>query len=444
MSGGDSGAGVLIAGAGQAGVELAAALRAAGWDAPITLVGAEARPPYQRPPLSKGWLAPQSPDQQDQATRSIELRVPAWFAANGIDLFTGDPIARIGRTATGGGLARTATGRALAFDRLALATGASPRRIAVPGADLAGVRYLRTADDAVALADELATATTVAVVGGGFIGLEVAVAARKAGAAVTVIEASPRLIGRAVSEQTSEFYLQAHRRRGIDVVLNARIEAFEGDNGRVAGVRLSGGGEAGASVEPAGEGRATVVPADIVVVGIGVVPSTALAEGLGLEVDNGVVVDGRMLCSDGATVAVGDCANMPLPGAARGPLARIRLESVPNAAEQARIAAATLMGEEAAYDAVPWFWSDQGDLKLQIAGISAGHDQVVLRGNPGTERFSVLYYRDGRILAADCINNPRDFMAVKAALRTGGRLPAGPAADPAVPLTELLKVPAGV
>ncbi|MFB0836102.1 NAD(P)/FAD-dependent oxidoreductase [Arthrobacter halodurans] len=430
---GHTGPGILIVGAGQAGVELAAELRAAGWDAPITLVGEEARHPYQRPPLSKGWLA------GDQTNQSIELRGPEWFEANRVGLVTGERILRIDRKPDGSGTATTAGGRALAFDRLALATGASPRRIVCPGADLAGVHYLRTAADAAALAEDLAGATSVAVVGGGFIGLEVAVAARTAGASVTVLEAAPRLIGRAVSEQTSGFYLAAHRRRGVEVVLDARIEAFEGAEGRVAGVRI-----AGTSGEPGGEAQPRIVPADVVVVGIGVVPSTALAEGLGLDVDNGVVVDRRMLCSDGTTVAVGDCANMPLPGGARGGLARIRLESVPNTAEQARVAAATLMGLDATYDAVPWFWSDQGELRLQIAGLSVGHDQVVLRGVPDSERFSVLYYRDGLILAADCINSPRDFMAVKTALRTGGRLPAGPAGDPAVPLRDLLKQPAVV
>jgi 3-phenylpropionate/trans-cinnamate dioxygenase ferredoxin reductase subunit len=415
--------GILIVGAGQAGIELAAALRSAGYDRGITLIGDEARAPYQRPPLSKAWLT------GTQDAQSIELRSPEWFTGNGIELVTGDLLVSIDRDETGAGSATTASGRTITFERLALATGASPRQLDCPGSRLPGVHYLRNTSHADALALELDTAKSVVVVGGGFIGLEVAVAARKHGAHVTVLEAAPRLIGRAVAEQTSEFYLNAHRRRGIQILTGARIESFEETDGRVSGVRL-----AGSDGEPS-----TIVAADAIVVGIGVVPATEVAESMGLATENGIRVDGRMLASDGTTLAIGDCANMPIPGGARGALERVRLESVPNAAEQARIAAATVLGEEAAYVAIPWFWSDQGELKLQIAGLSHGYDRTILRGDPEDEKFSLLYYRGETLIAADCVNSPRDFMAVKHALKSGVTIPAESAADSTIALKDLVK-----
>jgi 3-phenylpropionate/trans-cinnamate dioxygenase ferredoxin reductase subunit len=225
-----------------------------------------------------------------------------------------------------------------------------------------------------------------------------------------------------VSETTSGFYLRAHRRRGTTVVLGAQVVRITGRHGKVTGVELGDG---------------TVVPADVVLVGVGVIPRTELAEQLGLAVDNGIVVDARALASDGLTVAAGDCANMPNPYIRDFGNGRLRLESVQNAVEQAKIAAATLLGREAEYRTVPWFWSDQADLKLQIAGLSAGHDQQVVRGDPETGKFSVLYYRNGRILAADCLNSPQDFMAVRNALTKGLEIPAEAAADTSVPLKKI-------
>lgn len=417
-----SAAGTLIIGAGQAGVELAAALRTAGDDGPITLVGSERHEPYQRPPLSKSFL------KGDDAVADLLLRDEAWFAAHGISVLSGETVTSVERLADGSGTATTATGRELDFSTLALATGAEPRRLNVPGSDAPGVHYLRGIDDAEAIARELGGAPDVVVIGGGFIGLEVAATARNAGCTTTVLEASPRLIGRAVCAETSEFYLSAVRRRGTAVHTLVAIDGFTLTAGRVSGVRFTDA-----------DGTPSEIPAALVLIGIGVVPCTGLAEALGLEVENGVVVDGRMLASDALTIAVGDAVNMPLPGGARGTLERVRLESVPNATEQARIAASTLTGGNESYVAVPWFWSDQGELKLQIAGLSHGYDQVVLRGNPRSEKFSVLYYRDGSIIAADCVNSPRDFMAVKTALRTSVALPAGLAADPALALKELLR-----
>ena len=391
----------LIVGNCQAGVQLATTLRELGDTAPIVLVGEESHLPYQRPALSKAFL------KGEATAASLTFRTPEWFDQQGVELVSGEGIVDISRDADGG-TAVGASGRAYPFTRLALTTGAAPRKLDLAGSELEGVCYLRDADQAASLHRSLGKSRSVAVIGGGFIGLEVATAARAAGKQVTIIEAAPRLVGRAVAETTSDFYLRAHRRRGTTVLLGAGIVRIAGENGRVTGVELADG---------------TTVPADVVVIGVGVLPRTELAERLGLEVSNGVVVDGRAVASDGVTVAAGDCANMPNPFTADYGNGNVRLESVQNAVEQAKIAARSLLGLEAEYRTVPWFWSDQGDLKLQIAGLSAGHDSTVLRGDPESEKFSVLYYREGLIIAADCVNTPRDFMAVRNALAQGLDIP---------------------
>jgi 3-phenylpropionate/trans-cinnamate dioxygenase ferredoxin reductase subunit len=238
---------------------------------------------------------------------------------------------------------------------------------------------------------------------------------------VTVLEAAPRLVGRVVSEETSAFYLDAHRRRGMSIILDARITRIATTGGRADGVELADG---------------TIVPADVVLIGVGVVPRTALADKLGLSVENGIVVDERAVTSDGVTVAAGDCTIMPTPYR-RGTMPTVRLESVHNAVEQAKVAAASLLGLPARYDSVPWFWSDQGDIKLQIAGLSTGYDDIVVRGDVAAESFSVLYYRDGLLIAADSINAPLDHLAVKNALKNGMTVDAARAADASVPLKQL-------
>lgn len=423
MTGTGTSAGTLIIGNCQAGVQLACSLRELGDTDPIVLVGEEPHAPYQRPPLSKAFL------KGEVTADSLTFRTHEFYREHNIELVTRERIVSITRDGDGsGGTAVAESGRRFEFARLALTTGAVPRQIPFDGSELEGVSYLRTATDAAQLQQGLAAARNVVVVGGGFIGLEVAAGARAAGLTVTVLEAAPRLVGRAVSEQTSEFYLQAHRRRGIRVVLNAQVVRFLGEHDRVTGVELGDG---------------TVVPADVVLIGVGVIPRTELAEQLGLALDNGIVVDGTALCSDGLTVAAGDCANLPNPSITPGGVARLRLESVQNAVEQAKVAAATLLSLPAAYSTVPWFWSDQADLKLQIAGLSGGHDQIVLRGEPDSETFSVLYYRAGQLIAADCINKPLDFIAVRGALHHGQNVPADLAGDVTIPLKKLVSaVPA--
>lgn len=418
----------LIVGACQAGVQIASLLRERGDTDPIYLIGEEPHRPYQRPPLSKGWIKGElQPD-------DVILRTREWFAERDIELVTGDRVVTVHRAADGTGTAATEGGRRIDFTRLALTTGASARKLPLEGTDYHGVHYLRDADQAItlqpALADE--AAKNVVVIGGGFIGLETAAVARGLGKNVTVLEAAPRLVGRVVAEETSAFYLAAHRRRGIQVVLDARILRIIGGDARVAGAH---GSVTGVELEDG-----TVIPADLVLIGVGVVPRTELADQLGLDVEGGIVVDAAARASDGLTVAAGDCTMMPNPYPL-GVGGRIRLESVNNALEQAKIAAATLMGEEAEYRSVPWFWSDQGDLKLQIAGLSTGYDQIVVRGEPDSEKFAVLYYRTGRLIAADVVNHPGEFLAIKSALTKGGTIPSEAAADTTVPLKSAVVLP---
>lgn len=409
-------AGTLIVGASQAGLQVAVSLRDLGDTAPITLVGAEAHPPYQRPPLSKDYLV------GTVEAESLALRSPAFYADQGIDLVCGERVAELSlrRDGSGGGGGRTDSGRELRFDRLALTTGAAPRRLDVPGADLDGVCYLRDLDDAHRFRAELAGARRVVVVGGGFVGLEAAAVARARGLDVTVVEVADRLIARAVAPVVSDFYKEAHERRGTRVLLGTGVVAFRGEAGRVTAAVLTDGSE---------------LPADVVMVGVGVVPRTELAEQLGLECDGGIVVDRYARTSEPSIVAAGDCTVLPHPLTGQG---RVRLESVNNAVTQAAAAAATLTGRLEVAPSVPWFWSNQGDLRLQIAGLAEGFDDYVVRGDPDSERFSVLYYRDGQLLAADAVNSPGDYMAVRKALTMGKTIPPELAADAAMPLKKLL------
>jgi len=433
-------AGTLIIGASQAGVQLAAELRDLGYDEPITLVGEESHRPYQRPPLSKRWL------KSELVPGDVILRTREWFDSQDIELVSSDRVSWIHRdagaddgvgTAGGVGTAITQGGRRFEFDRLALTTGSSVRRLTVPGTDFHAVHYLRDGDDAIRLEHALHDPANrrLVVIGGGFIGLEIAAVARTMDKEVTVLEAGSRLVGRVVSEETSAFYLGAHQRRGTHVVLDAQITRIVGSPADAAGRRSHVIG-----VELA---DGTLVPADLVVIGIGVVPRTELALQLGLRVEGGIVVDEHARTSDGMTVAAGDCTVMPnpYPLGIQGPT---RIESVNNALEQAKVAAATLVGEPRSYRSVPWFWSDQADLKLQIAGLSSGFDQVVVRGMPADERFTVLYYREGRLIAADCINQPAEFLAIRGALGKGLTIPAAVAADTTIPLKQLVTEPIAV
>ena len=408
--------GTLIVGASQAGLQVAASLRELGDERAVTLVGEEPHAPYQRPPLSKELLV------TDQDAASVSLRNPEWFAQASIDLVTGEQVTQV-RLPAGGtaGTATTSTGRALSFSRLALTVGAAVRRLEVPGADLDGVCYLRDVDQALDLRSRLASAQRVVVVGGGFIGLEAAAAARSLGKDVTVVEMAERLIARAVAPVVSEFYRAAHERRGTTLRLSCGVQEVTGDeSGRVTGVVLADGER---------------LPADVVLIGVGILPRTELAEQLGLTCDRGIVVDRYARTSADGVVAAGDCTVLPHPLTGVG---MVRLESVQNATSQGALAAASLMGRFEHTPTVPWFWSYQGDLKLQIAGLATGFDNHVVRGEPDDERFSVLYYRGDQLLAVDAVNNPSDYLVVRKALAQGIALPADRAADVSTALKALL------
>jgi len=406
---------ILIIGAGQAGMQIAVSLRDAEFDGSITMIGEEPHGPYQRPPLSKAYLAGESDEE------SLELRSPAFYVENNIVVITGERVVDV-RWDAAHGTAVTDTGREVPFDKLALTTGADVRRLGVEGEDLDGVLYLRGMADAQGLKQRWDAAKNVVVIGGGFIGLEVAAVARKNGKTTTVVHRNTRLLSRVVAPETSEFFKQAHERRGTTILLNTNFARFVGENGKVTGVELEGG---------------EVIPADLVMVGVGVIPRSDLAEKLGLELANGsIVVDAQARTSDPRVLAAGDAVTMPHPLTQEG---QIVLESVQNAVDQAKVVAKTIMGEETAYTAVPWFWSDQDTMKLQMAGLNIGYDQTVVRGNPDEEKFSVLYYKNGRVIAIDSVNEVLDYMAVRKALGAGQNMPADKVADTSVKLKELVE-----
>ncbi len=383
--------GTVIIGAGQAGVQTAVELRAAGYGGSVTLLGAELALPYHRPPLSKAYLT------GEKGADALLMRGPSFYSEQAIALHQGADVIAIDRASKS---VKTAVGRRFGYDHLVLATGASARPLGCPGADLDGVMVLRSRADTEALKLRLEAAARLVVVGGGFIGLEVAASARKLGKQVTVIEMQDRLMARAVGPDVSSFFAEVHRQNGVDLRLGDGIAAIAGRNGAVSGVRTSSGVE---------------LACDIVLAGIGVSPRTELAEAAGLSIANGIVVDSAQRTSDPQVFALGDCASFPNPYGD----GMIRLESVQNAVDQAKIVATGIMGHQARYQAVPWFWSDQYDLKLQMVGLSHGHDHVEERGNRADRRFSVFYVKAGRLIAIDSVNRPADHMRGRKLLAAG-------------------------
>jgi len=370
---------IVIIGAGQAGAQAIATLRAEGFEGSLTLIGDEAYPPYQRPPLSKAYLA------GDFARERLFLKPDAFYAETACELRLSLAATAVDRPSKTVGLSN---GTKLSYDRLLLTTGARVRQLPVPGAALAGVYYLRGIADVDALRQHFQPGTRLAVVGGGYIGLEVAAVAVKHGLKVTVIEAADRVMVRAASPQISAFYEKIHRANGVEFVLGAMAERFEGSE-RAQGVSTNRGG----------------VEADVILAGIGIVPNCELAEAAGLACDNGISVDEYGVTSDPDIFAAGDCTSHP--GFAGG---RVRLESVQNAIDQAKHAALAMVGKPLAYREVPWFWSDQYDLKLQIAGLARPGDRTVLRGNPETRKFSVFHLRDGVVAAVEAVNAAPDYI----------------------------------
>lgn len=406
---------VIIVGAGQSGLQVAESLRSEGYTGPILMIGSEPCPPYHRPPLSKAYLAGEASEAQ------LTIRAPEALAKKQIELLNGVSVVAIDRAAQ---VVELSDGRRLAYAGLALATGSRARALPLPGADeLTGIFPLRTLDDTRRIAAALAEARRVVVIGGGFIGLEfAAVAAKqgkqgKQGKQVTVLEAAGRLMARVVAPPVSDFYAELHRSQGVAIELGAQVAELAGTDGRVSAVRTA-------------DGRR--FDADLIVVGIGILPNTELAEAAGLECERGIVVDASSRTADPRIVASGDCTARRL---ADGSL--LRLESVQNAVEQGKSAAAALLGRERPFAAAPWFWSDQYDVKLQMVGLSTGYDRVVTRGDSGTRQFSVCYFRADRLIAIDSINQPQDHMAGRKLLERGLGPSAEQAADPEFKLASL-------
>jgi 3-phenylpropionate/trans-cinnamate dioxygenase ferredoxin reductase component len=409
--------GVIIVGAGQAGFQVAASLRMEGYEGPIALIGDERNLPYQRPPLSKGFLTGK------QEIEATALRPLAFYQSHRIDLVTDTKVIaidRVGRSvslASGRGLTHS-----LNYDALVLAVGARNRTLPVHGAKLEGVCYLRTDAEAVDIRQRLEHARDIVVIGGGFIGLELAAAARTLGKSVRVLEVQERLMPRVVPPILSDFYRDLHTSQGVEISLGVALSEIAGQQGKVSQVILSDG---------------SVCPADLVLVGIGVVPNIELARDAGLSVSNGIVVDEYLRTEDESIYAIGDCAEHPNPFANPFAGGRVRIESVQNAVDQAKCIAEAMLGRRESYRAVPWFWTDQFDIKLQMAGLSGGCAQVVTRGEPASRKFSVFSFSDGRLTAVDSVNRPGDHLAGRKLIGAGTRITPEQAADPSVDLKAL-------
>jgi 3-phenylpropionate/trans-cinnamate dioxygenase ferredoxin reductase subunit len=404
---------LLVVGGGHAGAQLAFSAREEGWAGEIVLIGDEREPPYQRPPLSKAYLA------DEIGARDLQIKSAAAYEKAGVRLRLGVAVMSIDRYACSVALS---DGSALNYGRLALVTGGRPRLL--PGeiaASATNLHYLRTLADVDCLRPQFQLGKRLVIIGGGYIGLEVASAAVKRGLQVTVLEAEERVLARVTAPLVSAFYERVHRAHGVDIRTRVAVTGFKVAAGSsdITEVECSNG---------------DVLPVDLIVVGIGLLPNTELASAAGLVVDNGVVVDAHASTSDPLIVAAGDCTRFHSDLYGRS----LRLESVPNAMEQARVAAATLCGKLKRHDPLPWFWSDQYNLKLKMVGLSAGYDQLVLRGQPASESFCAFYLQGSRVLAVDTVNRVPDFMHSKRLV--AGRVDVTPEllADEAISLASLI------
>lgn len=403
---------MLIVGAGHAGAQTAISLRQGGFEGSITLVGEEPDPPYERPPLSKDYLA------GEKAAERLLLRPLQFWASREVRLKLATRIAKVDAQAH---RAVTEDGEAIGFAHLVWAAGGYPRPLPIEGAALDGVLMLRTRRDSDAIRQRLEQASCVTVVGGGYIGLEAAAVLAGLGKSVTILESQPRVLARVAAEPISRFFEELHRSRGVDVRTRVGVSAILGEAGRARGVLL-GSGE--------------TISADIVLVGIGLLPNQAVLAEAGAACANGVVVDSFCRTSLPDIFAIGDCASHSSLFAAEGE--KVRIESVQNATDQAKTAASVILGRAEPYTAVPWFWSNQYEAKLQTAGLNLDHHATLLRGDPAEGKFSLIYLRSGRMIAIDCVNSVADFVAGK--LLVAERAAPDPSllADPAVPLKSLL------
>ncbi|MBV9421126.1 MAG: FAD-dependent oxidoreductase [Alphaproteobacteria bacterium] len=397
---------IVIVGAGQSGAQAVASLRSEGFAGSITMIGDEPFAPYQRPPLSKAYLM--GTMERDR----LFLKPDAFYAEAKCDVITGVAVTKIDRAAK---TVVLADGRTLPYDKLLLATGSKVRKIRAPGSDLPGIHYLRGIADVDALRDVFLTGKKLAIVGGGYIGLEVAAVAAKRGIDVTVFEAMERLMQRAVSKPISDFYEKVHRDAGVKLLLRTGVEAFEG-TGKLESVRAGG----------------KSYPADVALVGIGIIPCDDLAKEAGLACDDGIVVDADSRTSDPAIFAAGDCTkHMGREGIA------LRLECVQNAIDQAKHAALRMVGKPNTYREVPWFWSDQYDLKLQIAGLARPTDQLVMRGDPAARKFAIFHLRDGAVAAVEAVNAAPEYLVGRKLIADGATIAPERLSDTTIPMKSI-------
>lgn len=400
---------IVIVGGGQAGAQAAFSLRQWGYDGELTMACDEPVPPYQRPPLSKAFLKGEMPEER------LYFKPASWYGENGVELLLGARATRIDRSARE---VHLADGGALAYDALVLATGSRPRPLPAPGADLENVFELRSLADVTRLAPSMTHGARIVIVGAGYIGLEAAAVARQMGLEVTVLEMAPRVLARVTSSVMSEFYEREHRAQGVDIRCNAALASIKGENGAVTGVALADGSEIGA---------------DIVLVGIGILPNEELASAAGIACRNGIITDRDARTNDPRVFAVGDCAARPLVHYGRAG----RLESVHNAIEQGKLAAAAILGRARPPEDTPWFWSDQYDLKLQIAGLSAGYDEIVVRGDRNARKFAAFYLQQGRLLGVDAVNSAPEFLASKRMIAAGAKVAPAKLSDMSVSMKEI-------
>jgi 3-phenylpropionate/trans-cinnamate dioxygenase ferredoxin reductase subunit len=408
---GESSRRIVVVGGGHAGGQMLDALRKEGFDGELILLAEEPQLPYQRPPLSKKYLA------GELALERLLLRPPAYFEKLDVQTRLGQPATAIHRDSK---QLQLADGSAISYDQLALTTGARVRRLPIENDHLKGVHYLRTLSDVDAIREDLTETRSVVIVGGGFIGLEAAAVLRKMGKEVTVLEMQERLMPRVVAPVIGRFIESCHDREGVNIVNNACVRAIDGNQHGVQEVVTVDG---------------TTYPAQLVIVGIGVLPNTELAEAAGLACEDGIVVDDFAATQDPDIVAAGDCTRHPNPLLG----GMIRLESVHNALEQAKTAAATLCGHHRPYHQIPWFWSDQYQFKLQMVGISDGHDQHVIRGDLEEQKFTVFYFGEGQLIGVDTVNSPGDHMAARKLLAQRSGLTPEQAADEGFDLGSLIQ-----
>ncbi len=397
---------IVIVGAGHAAGQAAASLRQEGFEDDIIIIGDEAHIPYQRPPLSKAYLS------GEQGIERVYLRPEKFYEDKNVTVKTSTSVTAIDTAAH---TVTTDQGETIGYDKLLLATGGRPRKLSIPGSDLTGIHYLRTIADVDAIRDEFAEGRRLVIVGGGYIGLEVASVAVKYGLEVHVLEMEERILQRVTTPQMSAYYHQLHSGRGVHIHTATMVTGFSGD----------------AAVDAVLCGDESIA-ADLVIVGIGIIPNVEVVQAAGIECDNGIVVDDHCRTSAPDVYAAGDCTNHPNPLLDR----RLRLESVPNAMEQARVAAANMVGGDKVYASIPWFWSDQYELKLQMVGFSADGDTQVVRGDMDANAFAVFYLKDGKVVAADAVNSPKEFMICKQLI--GKKVDAAVLQDPDSDLKALL------